>query len=325
MKKLLTGLIFGLLLVGMGSGQSLAAVFVSGDNEVFFRNYETAFAGTAGDRLVVTGFNTDGTPIYTTVAYGVGDRLTPGTLLTTGDTFVGIIDVQNISHEGEPNHFDSSSTNQLTGVFAQQITAIDYPDPYDAAQTTFPHITLGASSMTSFTFGAQTLNIAPYLDVANGEMFAFYLQQGAGTTQFESNGTLQDDVNKATDGDLYFTLGDDGGFAYSHAALGTTVSNFTGESWAALNLIVNNTGWLFVDINDPNELELGDNPLILTAAYLSSELEGNPNGTLFGKTSPWDYRSEDPAHVHPVPEPSTIVLLGAGLIGIYALRRRHQS
>jgi cysteine-rich repeat protein len=94
---------------------------------------------------------------------------------------------------------------------------------------------------------------------------------------------------------------DDDGYFYSHPSLPLPLVNFTGEAWGGLNVIVNNTGFAFAGINDPSELEMDILiPNLLNNLHLSSELEGNPDA--IGGNSPWDIRSNDPAHMFPVPE-----------------------
>lgn len=315
-----------LFLAGLAAAVTMGASTASAqpllldvDNDFFYNNFESLF---------------DSAGIYKA----------PGTAVAVGDHLLGIINVQNIDANGT-THWFSGPTDQITGVFVQRVEAVYPPtfvvpgtDPFDPLQTNFTHITLGLPTISGFThpgldgiLGTGDDQLASTAGVLGaGEILALYHQTGVGTTTFESNGTMADDLTKATDGNLLFSLGltPGTGFFYTHANLPVVspLVNFSGESWAGLNVVANNTGFpTFLGLNDPNETEMGGAGL-LTDAILSSELEPNvfsifhPNATV--GTSPWDFRSNDPGTIHPTPEPSTLVLLGAGLLGLGAYTRK---
>jgi PEP-CTERM motif-containing protein len=345
---------------GMASQASATSILKFGENDLFFQNAEGMFRPDAGP---------DGT--FGT-ADDFGKWVAPGPLNPpiAGDHFFGIMNVQNVEQAGV-THWNQVTDGALSGVFAQRVEVV-YNQPlagpgdlYDPAQTAQPHIVLGTPTITKFLhpgndliFGNaddQFVDISPWLNVGSGESLVFYNQAAGFVTAYETNGTLADDVIKATDGSPWLSLGisagadgyygltpgpdgtlgtgddvfslDDNSYFYSHVDVGVNLQDFGGRAFAGMDAIVNNTGWDFLPVNDPDENEvdgvyIGAGLVLGNDIYFNNELQGNANSLLLGGNSPWDFLSNDPAQVNVVPEPCTMLLLGTGLIGLGGFARR---
>lgn len=250
----------------------------SADNEIFFNNFENVFDASGN-------FKELSAP------------------LAVGDHLVGIINIQNIDADGITLFF-SSGTEQLTGFFAQKVAAIVYPDTLlglnDPSKP--PHIVFEPPTVTQFCKGSDCIQ-SP---LTGNEVMRLYHDTGA--TTFKSSGpTMASDVATAIDGTLWLSLtnvatGGDAGYFYSHVDGFALSENQEDRAYAALNAVVNNTGFQFNLINDVNEIEAGDSPpgtpLLFNDIVMTSELERNPNLPPTG-TSPWEIRSNDPATIRP--------------------------
>lgn len=310
-----------LVLLGSGfASQSQAVILDGGENSFFFNNFENVYDS-------------------------AGNFKAPGSALAVGDTFLGIFNVQNIDNENgdtifAQNPFLGTGFHQISGVFAQRIESIDFAPDNFSGQTVFPHITLAAATITTFTKGADVVSTAGLL--AAGEIFAFFEQQGVGSTAFTSGGTSTlAGVSAATDGTKIMTFGyspgadgvyglslatsaDDTGYMYSHAPGITPTSGNVGEAFLGLNLVYNGTGYTFNQINDINETEVGDLPTPkLNDLVGTSELE--VNAKFFSGLSPWAFASNDPVIMSVVvPEPASLGIWAviSGAVALGAIRRR---
>ena len=293
---------FRLVLLGMVVGcvlfasQAFAASLLAGgaNNELFYYNYELLF-------------DANGNQVDLKTDYQRG--------ILEGDYFVGILNIQNNDVDGDTFWAQVLGGDQVSGIFVQKVVDT-------AAGTTASEVRLTMSNADRLSFtllDSSTLDLTGLIQV--GEMFALYQDTAPGMTNFESNGTVQDDVAKATDGDLLISLGvvETTDYFYSYVDDGVTLNNFGGRAFGGLSVIENNTGFSsFVGIDDPDENEIDE----LAEVIMSSEIEQNP--AYASNRSPWQIRSNDPATISPVPEPSTVILLGAGLIGLGFVARKRR-
>lgn len=232
--------------------------------------------------------------------------------VSVNDLFYGILSAQNID---VPPTFGTTIWNadntapgvdSFSGYFLNRVTSIIAP----GVEGSFAHINIGAAA--SDPNGVLTAS-----DLASGVVLKMYTDSG---TAFETNGSVADDITKATDGSLWASFTTAGGYWYTHAPIVPPGFGSIGESFGGLNFVTNNTGLPFEKVNDPLEAEsfiAGIPPGLFVDIYFSSELEdfgSNPSG--------WRFGSNDPAVMHPVPEPTSMLLFGMGVFGLVAKKLR---
>lgn len=360
-KTLLAAAVAGATLAG--ASVQAAPVFGTGLNHMFYNNYENVYRSDAACALAPSACLANGTviPVTPTKNYTIEGAPTGYQLVNpfvtgnihVGDLFVGIFNVQNID-VGGVTLWETGAKDRFSGYFLQQVAAVDFNPDSSNPGNSDDHLDLTAATVAD-PFGI--------LNTAAGEQMGFFVNDGPEPdTGFQSNGTILDDITRATDGALWATLGDglvnpttdtngDGkcetcdqdGFAYSHPDLTGAASNVSQQrAYLALNLV--NTGAAYnlgaiSRINDTGENEKGgvDAPqstgmcfgvtTTCTDFVANSEINFNDDSwVLGGGNSPWIFASNDPMDVY-VPEPGMLALFGAGLIGLAGanMRRRRNA
>lgn len=233
------------------------------------------------------------------------DKDNSGTV-SVGDTLWGVIKLNEITNAGNDNSgqtgiqiWPGAAPAEITGYFATDVLAVGA----GPAPGTF-----------MITFKPAAVDPKGILNVGAGEVLRLYEDNAVNfndATQAQAFAT-------ATNGIFHSSLGLTNANDYWYSITTTLLLNLPptpiGESYAGLDYVIK--PFLVDKVNDPNESIVNTN----VDLWFNSELFGKgtyPSNTLM------HYGSNDPAVQHPtIPEPSTMILLGAGLIGIAAYGRK---
>lgn len=240
-----------------------------------------------------------------TSAQNVVDAGAPGA--SVGDLFYGILNVTNVRAGGverwdAQNVVGSTPIDSFSGYYLAEVksifTAFPSSTPYAAA------ISLGpVSGSVVDPFGRFSAT-----ELAAGAMVKLFVDDGAAATAFEVNGTILDDITKATDGTQWGTLGFTGANDYWNALV---FKNGRILGLGGLGFIANSTGFGLLPIGDPTCASCA--PVDLYFSTVASVGSG---------PGAWQFIGANDGNLHPVPEPSVLFLAFAGLVGMYWGRNR---
>jgi hypothetical protein len=211
-----------------------------------------------------------------------------------GDLIYGIFNVTKVSSGGsalwDANNVPGPGVDSFSGYYLAAITSTTpLPAPWAAS------VTLGAASFDpNGVFSASEL--ASHAAV---KLFTDNL------TPFETNGSVADDIAKATDGTMWASWGFDGG-GYWNALLMQNGLIFAG---GGLNLLANMTGQGFSPLNDPS---------CTTCAAV--DMFFNTVATDNGPNTIWRFTGGNTVVLRTVPEPSAIWLAALGMF-LLAMQR----
>jgi hypothetical protein len=247
-------------------------------------------------------------------------------MLSQGDYLRGIFVIDQIT---SPNYYNFTSY-ELTGFFEVEVTSrISLGTTQTAVWTgnnnKFGHAvgSFLTSDLYSYTFGTSSVFESIY---GTGALLSVFLDGSADYQAYGTGTTIASGITSATDGSIYWTfgLGDTGEWTvnsapedlriFEYATSTTTIAS----TQVGLNLLTNPVGPnLIQDVNFVNDL----NQIVPVDLVANITLLGI--GDLVTQFDVKD-KVDGVLHIAPVPEPSTLALLGLGLISVGILSRKRK-
>lgn len=286
-----------------------------------------AYAATVSSQFILNEINliSDNSAEYllnkivngsTTYATDNGD-----TLIQLGDRLRGGFNVGTVEFGATTNNLGVSGVNELTGIF--DITVTSVIDSGVNGPNRFQY-TFGPTASFESTFGSGAM-MALFEDTTPD-----YQRNFGGTVvgPDDAPGSVKEEglLNFADNGNLWMVLGYTGAGGTNLASENWVASSFTNDTALvgavplpsnggtvnlALDIITNNSG-----------LNWGHVPSLF-GGFVALNGSANLIG-LSGESTPFDVYDNFDGAMKPIPEPGTLSLMGAGILGLVFFARRRK-
>jgi len=255
-----------------------------------------------------------------TLSDDYGERLYDADLsggASAGDVLIGVV---GITSNLPNNNLSTASLPQITAIFANTIASFDAVTGQAVLRpTTAAEMAAAAASFGGTTLaGGAALTTLPGLSVngLTGAVVWVYEDTPPLSTFFPltSHTTFQDGVNRATDGNFILSMGFDGS---ANEAMVAAVSPAIVTGFAFRMTVLQE--------NLPDIVDFGLLPIHGTEIFMNGSIDqANTRCISFPCANAYQISGDATVQLIPIPEPATLLIFGAGLLGLGLVVRRRR-